>query len=55
VKVDSLVSKLHGTVFVDDKGFPAKDWKKDRKELLKRMGNPLPEDEITLLAKAEDK
>jgi hypothetical protein len=53
VKYDSMVSKLHGTVFVDDKGFTAVDWKADRKGLLQRMGQPLPEDEITVKAKTE--
>jgi hypothetical protein len=47
---DQFVSKDHGTCFVDDKGFPFTSWKKDFPALSRRLGAPLPDDEITASA-----
>jgi hypothetical protein len=49
IPYDQVVSKDHGTVFVDDKGMSFRDWKKDMPDLLEAMANPYPEDEITAM------
>ena len=48
VKYDEIVAKLHGTVFVDDKGIAhTGDWSADKEYLIKRLESPAPEDEVT--------
>jgi len=48
VKYDEIVAKLHGTVFVDDKGVAhTGDWAADKDYLFERLEVPQPEDEVT--------